>query len=203
MRPKDFSLSADLSAYFEAALEQAMAVCGLSASQAVERYLVGLLCDFARPDWQVAASLDRPLTFLLRDALAAAGGERFTRLRRLGDEVLYALGFFGQSLTRHGADRRYVTGVGRSAYEHAAAMLRAAHGSPAAPAVLGELAHKYEGCVAVLSEVADESLAAGARNDAAVLRVYERWCVTRSEGLAQKLGELGLLPMRPHKPTRQ
>jgi hypothetical protein len=203
MPTKNISLAADLGAYFEAALAQAIAVCGLSASHAVERYLVGLLCDFARPDWQAALRVDRPLTFRLRDALAMAGGERFTGLRRLGDEILYALGFFAESVTRHGADRRYVSGLGKSAYEHAAAMLRS-NGMPAsAPGVLVELADKYDSCAAVLSEVADGTAAAGAHSDAAVLRIYERWCVTHSEGLAQKLGEVGLLPMRPRKPERQ
>ena len=203
MRPKEISLSADLSAYFEGALGEAMAVCGLSASFGVERYLVALLCDFARPDWQAAATLDRPLTFLLRDALASAGGERFSRLRRLGDEVLYALGFFGDHLTRHGADRRYVSSLGRNAYEQAAAMLRSGHRPLDAHEVLGELAHNYEGCVAVLNEVADQTFAAAVHSDSAVLRVYERWRVTRSGGLAQRLGALGVLPMPAPKRTRQ
>jgi hypothetical protein len=203
MQTKTISLAADLGAYFEAALVQAIAVCGLSSSHAVERYLLGLLCDFARPDWQAAVGVEHPLTFRLRDALATAGAERFTRLRRLGDEILYALGFFAQSLTRHGADRSYVSGLGKSAYGHAAAMLRSSGTPASAPEVLVELADKYDSCAAVLSEVADNTMAAGAHDDAAVLRIYERWCVTRSDGLAQKLGELGLLPMRPAKLSRQ
>ena len=203
MQPKEFSLSSDLAAYFEAALGEAMAVCGLSASLGVERYLVGLLCDFARPDRPAAATVDRPLTFLLRDALASAGGERFSRLRQLGDEVLYALGFFGDHLARHGADLRYVGGLGRSAYEQAAAMLRLARGGPEGPEVLTELARSYQGCVAVLNEVADQTFAADVHSDSAVLRVYERWRVTRSGGLAHRLGELGVIPMPPHKRSRQ
>jgi hypothetical protein len=107
------------------------------------------------------------------------------------------LGFFGSSVERRGADTGYVMTVGSSAYSHAAAMLRLGGGAaPAAPDVLGELAQKYPDFVEVLNDLAESELTGAASNDGAVLRLYERWCRTGSERLAEQLSELGLLPVR-------
>jgi hypothetical protein len=190
------SLTADVAAYFEAALSEAVKSCGVRASEAALGYLAALLTDFARPGWQSGAGGEQPLTFRLRDALAAAGAERFKRLREIGDEILYALGFFAAHVTRHGADREYLLGIGANAYDHAAAMLRIGRGVPAGPEVLGELAAQYDRYVLVLNEVADSVSANGTspRDDRAVLRLYERWRRTGSQTLAERLGSLGLVP---------
>src|SRR6185437_3503099 len=123
-----------------------------------------LLCSFTHPDEEAGASFNRPLTFLLQDAMEAPSGERFRRLRALGDHALYALGFFGDHIEQRGVDRGYVSSVGSTAYTHAAAMLRsrakaAPRGEQRTPDVLSELAAKFDRFAAVLADVAEGTLA--------------------------------------------
>src|SRR5262245_62673777 len=87
-------------------------------------YLVALLTDFAHPDPGRGDTFERPLAFLLHEALHTTGAERFQRLRALGDGVLYLTGFFGDHIEICGVDMAYVTNVGATAYRGAATMLR-------------------------------------------------------------------------------
>ena len=191
----DIALTANIEDFFGVALERALAGRQLPATVAAVRYVVVLLCDFARADNEHRPVLERPLTLLFRDALETAGAERFRRLRRLGDGILYVLGFFGSSVSRRGADRGYVMTVGSSANRHAAAMLSVGGGGQAGTDVLGELAVKYPGFVDVISDIADDVAVSAARTDEAVVRLYERWLETGSERLAERLGALGVVPV--------
>jgi hypothetical protein len=162
-------------------------------SAASETYLVQLLSDFANPSAETRSALDRPVAFLLHDAMAAAGAERFRRLQSLGDGVLYGLGFFGQAV--EGADRRYYIHVGASAYGHAAQMLRAGQSRASGPDVLDELARKFDGFTAVIAMVADFVMAQSARGHQGMLKLYERWLKTGSAVLEKELGERGIMPL--------
>lgn len=189
-------LNADMEEFFGEVLKRAVAARSMEATDAACRYVVGLLCDFAKPDRESRPVLERSSTLLWREALEARGATRFRRLRQLGDGILYVLGFFGSSVRRRGADPAYVMTVGSSAYSHAAAMLRLGGAAAQGPDVLGELADKYSGFVEVLNDVAELELAGRARSDGGVLLLYERWRRTGSERLAEQLGELGLVPLR-------
>jgi hypothetical protein len=181
----------NIDAYFEEIVHDAVQARRLEATEAAERYLIAMLAEYARgehPD-----PFTEPFTFQLRDALSAHGASRFQRLRVVGDGVLYALGFFGTKVTRHGADPEYVMSVGSTAYGEASAMLR---GPSAAPNVLEELSVKFDRFVSVMTEIAD-GLLGGPFDDASVLRLYERWLDTGSERLARALGSMGLCPVRP------
>ncbi|HZO13063.1 MAG TPA: hypothetical protein VFB62_07385 [Polyangiaceae bacterium] len=182
----------DIDAFFEEVVHEAIVARRVPATNAAEHYLALMLSDYARGEG--GAQLDRPVTFLLRDALALKGAERFEQLRKIGDAVLYALGFFGPAMTRRGTDREYVIAVGSSAYGHASAMLELG-GADSAHNVLQELARKYDRFADVLALVADNSLATG-RDDASVLRLYERWLHTGSDRLAEALGAAGLWPLK-------
>ena len=61
-----------------------------------ESYIAGLLADHAHAG-EDFREFDKPLTIQLAQALNAVGTERFQRLRRVGDGVLYTTGFFGCS----------------------------------------------------------------------------------------------------------
>lgn len=185
-------VSPNIEAYFEEVVHDAMRARRVAATPAAEHYLSGLLVDYAKGEKPKA--LDEPLTFQLRDALESSGAERFARLQRLGDGVLYVVGFFGAWLRRRGADRDYVMSVGSSAYGHASAMLRMGTRLDG-PNVLAELSDKFDRFVVVLGEIADGALAS-ARDDASLLRAYERWQETGSSKLAESLVEMGFFPMR-------
>jgi hypothetical protein len=188
---RTIDLSANVDAFFEEAVHEAVVSRRVEATKAAEQYLALLLSGYARGD--KAGALDQPLTFMLRDALETRGADRFNRLQRIGDGVLYILGFFG--VGRCGADRDYVMSVGSAAYGHASAMLDLG-GSASGHNVLDELAHKFDRFVEVVSEVSDGALAAGGGSDAGVLKLYERWERTGSERLAEALGSLGVCPVK-------
>jgi hypothetical protein len=187
-------VSPNIDSYFAEVVEDAIRVRRVDATDATKQYLAGLLGDYARGAVSMS-SLEQPLTLQLQDALEQTGAERFERLRRIGDGVLYALGFFGNCFTRRGADPHYVKVLGSSAYGHAAAMLRLAGGG-SVPDVLRELAERYGRFVEVMSEIADGTLAAAADQDSSVVRIYERWQQTGSDRLAGELAQLGLCPVR-------
>ena len=185
-------VSANIDSYFEEIVRVAMRRRGVEATGAAQHYLAGLLAEYGRGP-QGKPTLDKPLTFQLRDALEERGAERFERLRCIGDHVLYVLGFFGGAVKRRGADPEYVMTVGSSAYGHASAMMRMC-GTAAGHDVLSELSEHYDSFVAVMEEVADSAI--GASDDASVLRLYERWQATGSATLAATLNELGMFPVR-------
>jgi hypothetical protein len=188
---------ADVSAYFQDAVQEAVRARSVEASAAALHYLVGLLSDFARPERGAERTLERPVTLLLREALEASGAERFERLRTIGDGVLYGVGFFGGALARRGADTEYVMSVGSCAYDRASEMLRIMGGGPSGGFdVLHELALKFGRFVEVIREIADGALASGARCSSGLLRLYERWQQTGSERLAAELGAFGVFPAR-------
>ena len=201
MTKPNIAISPSMSQYFRDVVDDAMRARQIEATDAALSYLVGLLCDYAHPDATAESTFSQPLTFLLRDAMDASGPDRFRRLRALGDGVLYAAGFFGGHIEGKGVDRGYVLSVGSTAYDNAAAMLRvrartAAKADGQGPDVLSELATKFERFVEVLSEVADATLASGARDERSLVKLYERWLRTGSSRLAHELGALGIAPVR-------
>lgn len=186
-----------MSDFFQEVLTDAIRVQQVEATEEAASYLVSLLCDYAHPDETAGSTFKTPLTFQLRDAMEASGPERFKRLRTLGDHVLYALGFFGDHLECKGIDRGYVVTVGQSAYQHAAAMLRMkAKLNEKGPNVMSELAIKFDRFALVLRDVAEGTLASGARDQRSVIKLYERWLKTGSARLAEELGARGIIPSR-------
>ncbi len=193
------AISPNITQYFQEVISDAIRARKVEATDAAATYLVSLLCSFTHPDDQTEAGFDRPLTFLLHDALECTGAERFRRLRTLGDHSLYALGFFGGHIEIKGVDRGYVSSVGSTAYTHAASMLRTrarAQRSAGEPDVLSELAAKFDRFAAVLADVAEGTLACGARDERSVVKLYERWLKTGSSRLAEELGARGIVPTR-------
>lgn len=188
------ALASSLDDYFSEPVREALRAHELAPSAATERYLVQLLSDFAKPDHESRAPLSEPVAFLLRDALEASGPERFRRLQRLGDGVLYGVGFFHREAAS--ADRSYIVEVGRGAYGRAAGMIVGADDPRSGLDVLGELARGFDRFVEVLAWVGDWALAQSARGQAGVLALYERWQKTRSSVLHTELGQLGLVPAK-------
>jgi hypothetical protein len=195
-QPSTIAISPNINEYFHEVVTDAMRARHVEATHAAATYLVGLLCDFAHPDEQAGATFSQPLTFLLRDAMEAMGPDRFRRLRTLGDHVLYAIGFFGGHIEGKGVDRGYVVSVGSTAYSHAAAMMRLKAKRAPEPNVLSELSAKFDRFAEVLKDIADGTLASGARDERSVVKLYERWLKTGSSRLAEELGTRGILPTR-------
>jgi hypothetical protein len=192
------AIAPNITAYFEQVITDAIRAHHVDATDAAARYLVDLLAEYAHPDEEAGSTFNRPLTFVLHDALQTIGAERFRKLRQLGDHALYALGFFGGHMEQKGVDQTYVARVGSTAYTHAASMMRprARREPQGREDVLSELASKFDRFTVVLRDVAEGTLAAGAQDDRTVVRLYERWLKSGSSRLAEELGARGIIPTR-------
>jgi hypothetical protein len=197
--------TSSISSYFHDAVEVAIKARHVEATGSATTYLVGLLSDYARPDARAGEALARPLAFLLSEAMQTpAPGERFDKLRTLGDSVLYSSGFFGEHFAARGVDQSYLISIGTTAYGAAAGILHVPASAvdvsgPARVDIFRELADNFRAFVGVLAEIADQTVSAGVKGSKDLVRVYERWLKTGSDGLAQALAAHGLVPVRGAK----
>jgi hypothetical protein len=198
------SLANSVGSFFHEAVGDAVRTQQVETTDEAMSYLVALLSDFAHPNADRDDTFDRPLAFLLDEALRTTGAQRFQRLRALGDGVLYITGFFGDHIENRGVDVGYVTSVGATAYRGVASMLRrppadadAANKRPdAEDNVFTELSRKFDRFVEVLNTVADSTLAQQARGERGIVMLYERWLRSGSTTLAKELGARGVVPHR-------
>jgi len=194
-----------ISSYFHDVVEDALKARRVDATEMASTYLVALLTDFARPDVRAGQALDRPVSFLLDEALHTPdAAERFERLRSLGDGVLYSCGFFGDHFEAKGVEQSYLVGIGSVAYGGASSMLRVPSEDAARRLdIYRELADKFTSFVGVFAEIADSTAAQAVAGSRDLLKVYERWLKTGSDRLALALTSHGLVPMRGAKGTLQ
>ncbi|HWL84879.1 MAG TPA: hypothetical protein VNO21_03715 [Polyangiaceae bacterium] len=194
-----------ISGFFHESVEEAIRARGVTVTEGTTTYIVGLLADFARPDGRAEETMDRPLAFLLDEALhTAAPAERFERLRTLGDGVLYTSGFFGDHFEARGVEQSYLIGIGQTAYGNASSMLHRTGSTPdvnetPAPDIFAEMSEKFATLVAIIGEVADDTIAMGAAGSKGLLKLYERWLKTGSGRLAKALSSQGFVPTRGTK----
>src|SRR6266436_1017838 len=156
-----------------------------------ELYIVNLLHEFLASEALYVEAEDgtlqqKPLAFLLKEALEEAGPARLRLLRRLGDTSLFISGFFPDSLARRSSlvDVDYYIAMGGRAYDAVArhALERS---------LWAELSDKFRLLVDILNEVSERTLAS---SEAGLLRLYERWLKTGSDRLANALVRQGLVP---------
>jgi hypothetical protein len=189
-----------VSHFFFEAVEDAMRLQRVDATDGATRYLVALLGDYVHPDRRAGEALERPLTLLFDEALHAPDpADRFQRLRIIGDGILYGCGFFGDHFEARGVDAKYLRGLGTRAYGEAGSMLR--RSTVEGPAVRGpdlfaELAENFDAFVGVLADVADATVATSVESSRGLLKVYERWLKTGSDRLATALTSRGVVPTR-------
>ncbi len=190
--------TASVSDFFEEAVDDAMKSRGVSASEGATSYVVALLADLAKPGSPVERTLERPLTFLLNEALQTAElADRFEKLRTLGDGVLYASGFFADHFEARGVDAKYLIGIGRTAYESAGSLIVTSRAEEdSGPDIFRELAVGFATFVDVVAEVANATIARGAASSRGLLKLYERWLRTRSDSLAEALTSHGFVAPR-------
>lgn len=187
--------SASVSDFFEEVVGGAMKAKGLKTSEGAKSYVVALLSELAKPGSPVERTLERPLTLLLDEALHTnERGEKFDKLRTLGDGVLYSSGFFADHFEARGVDTKYVMSIGRTAYETAGSLI--VQEKTTSIDIFHELANDFASFVAVLAEVANATLARGAATSRGIVKLYERWLKTRSETLADALSSHGFVAPR-------
>lgn len=194
-----------VSDFFAEAVNDAMRSRGVQASDGARSYVVGLLSDLAKPGSPIERTLERPLTLLLDEALHTPDvGERFERLRVLGDGVLYSSGFFADHFEARGVDTGYVIGIGKTAYDSASSLIMSRmpsqeeHGpvsglSGRSLDIFKELAASFARFVEVIGEVANATIARGVATSQGIIKLYERWLKTRSDKLGEALASHGFV----------
>jgi len=180
-----------IESFFGEVVEDALKARHVDASETATRYLVGVL---AEPHVE---TFGRPLALSLQEALVThEPAERFSRLRELGDAVLYVSGFFADHFAARGLESRYVSTIGARAYVSADALL-------GGTTLFAELASRFDDFTRVISEVADRTLAQqNAHDPRGLLKLYERWLKTGSGAMAEALVEQGIFPTRGAKGTQ-
>jgi hypothetical protein len=185
-----------VSHFFGEVVEDSIRQRGVEATDGATRYLVALLADYAHPDRRAGETLERSLTLLFDEAINTPDpADRFERLRCLGDGVLYGCGFFGDHFEARGIDPKYLHGLGTRAYGAASGMLRT-RPEKREPDLFAELAEKFDAFVAIVADVADQTIAMGTETSRGIVKVYERWLKTGSDRLATALTSRGVMPMR-------
>lgn len=190
-----------ITGFFQEVVEDAIKARKVETTDGATTYLVALLADYAHPDASAGATMNRPLAFLLDEALRTPNpAERFERLRALGDGVLYACGFFADHFEARGVEQSYLFSIGTTAYGAAGSMLRKPPTEDETKDLFGELARKFDVFVDVLVDVADSTIAMSTQQSSkSLLKVYERWLKTGSDRLAGALVSHGMMPTRAVK----
>ncbi|HEY2027775.1 MAG TPA: hypothetical protein VGH20_01085 [Myxococcales bacterium] len=129
----------------------------------------------------------KPLAFLLKEALEEHGPARVQMLRRLGDTSLFVSGFFPDSLSRRSSavDVDYYIAMGGRAYD-AVGSIAARH---AGRDLWDDLSSRFRLLVDLLNEVSERTLAS---TESGVVRLYERWLKTGSDRLGGMLAQRGI-----------
>jgi hypothetical protein len=186
----DIVLGESAEEFFHEMVADALSHQRLRVRESTESYLVNLLVGFidseslfvARPDGSVEVE---PLALTLLRALQARRQARFERLKHLGDTSLFVSGFFGDSLARRAVDLDYYMGMGERAYQ-----ALAGGGGPAGSGELfAELAERFERFVDCFAEIAE---LADLRSNRGLVRLYQRFLMTGSGRLAERLRQRGV-----------
>jgi len=184
--------------FFRDLLQRAMENQRAQVQPFTELYVVNLLHEYLLSEVLYVQSEDgrleqKPLAFLLKEALEESGPARVQMLRRLGDTSLFVSGFFADSLARRSSlvDVDYYIAMGGRAYD-AVGVLAARHARNE-KTLWDELSSRFRLLVDLLNEVSERTLAS---TNAGLVRLYERWMKTGSERLKSLLGRQGVVPPR-------
>jgi hypothetical protein len=185
----------DVRVFFREHVSEALRSLDVRTEIATEHYLVNLLAGFAESDR--IHEMCTPFVELLGKALAVSGPERANRMRSLGDAALFVSGFLADSFSSRGVSQPYVIAIGARAYGEVS-RVRASVPADAGPdaGVFVELAGRFEAFTRVLDEVREQTAMC---TDGELVRIYERWCSTRSPELSRRLHRRGVGPLKPNR----
>lgn len=177
-----------LTAFFRSLVRGALDSQQVAAEEDTERYLVGLLERFARPD--NPDLLDPPLALDYLEAAHLPTAQRFEKLRRVADTALFITGVFVDSLDRSSVGADYYTALGRNAYGRLSS-------EPSVRGLAGlfsDLSTRFPRFVGVLMEVSESEIF---HREQDTVRLYKRWLATGGQREADLLLRRGLVPVNP------
>jgi hypothetical protein len=192
MNRRSLCTAENLFDFFHQRVEDAATHQGLEVSQDGVYYLSNLLVERTRTERSGGGET------MVELSIRAGQGDRIGAIkawREMGDRALYVSGFFRSSIARGPVGVDYYLDMGASAYDRLSRMLRVAGGTGGGfEDVFGELSESFRQCSEVLDEVRQE---VRERTDLDIVKLYEEWLATGSPRVADRLRELGVIPMRP------
>jgi hypothetical protein len=158
-------------------------------------YLVNLLKNFHKRDNLFIKNSDGSagvpiLAFLLAEALNSNTKDRVVLLRKLGDISLYIAGYFQDSLNKKIIDIDYYIDMGGSAYWQLTKILENSTSFKDFFLIFSELASQFLKLVDLLAAISEKS----ASTNKDLLRLYEKWLLTKSDRLKKILHDKGIIP---------
>lgn len=153
------------------------------------QYLVELFFHYLKSDNFFANDPDgklqeNTLTELYAEYLQGDLNKRKTVLKRLGDICLLVTGFFSDSLSKKLVDVDYYIGMGGGAYWQLSHLPIEKNAE-----LFRDLSLNFVPVSNALGEVSERG---GIQSNRDLLRVYERWLMTGSQHLKEKLSEHGI-----------
>ncbi len=174
--------------YFREMVGDVLAQRRLRIQEETEFYLVNVLGSFLGKERLFVEDEGgrvhgEPLALILLRALQGNRRARVAGLRRLGDTALFVSGFFGDSVARSAVGLHYYFAMGEGAY---GALRDTEKGLEA---LFGELADRFQQFADLFAEIAELS---EVRSNRGLIRLYERFLLTRSERVARMLRDRGV-----------
>ncbi|MBS2023748.1 MAG: hypothetical protein JST92_15195 [Deltaproteobacteria bacterium] len=179
--------------FFKGQLDLAIDRLHVRVDTETQGYVVRLLAAFATSDELFSRDdsgqlQQRPLAFLLKDALDEQGPARVQLLRKLGDQSLFVSGFFAEWLDQRSPSVDYYIAMGERAYDAVGGAVARTGGSK--KSVFSELSAKFGQLVDLLNEVSERTRVC---TDRGLVRLYDRFLRTGSQRLAGLLRDQGVL----------
>jgi len=174
--------------FFRDAVSSALSARPLRIQRETEFYLVDLLASHlaVRGTAPAAGGFEEPLALILARALEGDRAQWYREMKRLGDTALLLSGFFSDRLTRSAVGARYYVAMGQQAY---GSLAERRQGFRGVEALYQELARRFGDLADLLAEVAELS---DLRSNRGLVRLYERFLLTGSQRLAERLRERGV-----------
>jgi hypothetical protein len=174
--------------FFREAVSAAAASRRLPILEETEFYLVNLLATHiqARGHPEADRFEEEPLALILARALAGDRQQRYRELKRLGDTSLFVSGFFSDWLAHSAVGAGYYAAMGERAY---GSLAEGGLGPSGLETLYGELALRFGELADLLAEVAELS---ELRSNRGLVRLYQRFLLTGSERVAERLRERGV-----------
>ena len=194
---KNILAEVDAKAFFEDAVQSAIAHQHLKIHHETAIYLINLLYIAIHTERVFDMDSNRqghkPLALIYGEALDAPSiSHRDMALKRLGDISLFISGVFANSLKRSLVDVDYYINMGGNAYSFLAESRRVSRQTDAYKIVYLELSEQFTSLVDVLAEVCEES---HGDTSADIMRLYEIWQRTGSQRSLKKLRSVGIEPI--------
>lgn len=181
--------------FFSGRVDEAQQANGIELSDDASRYLALLLTESGRTERLLRADGPETLAELHLQAARSDRRDAMRLYRHLGDRALYLGGYFRDNVASSSVGLDYYADMGGTAYGQVASLGGGwvVRDDPWMR-MFQELAEQFRDCLVLLAEVAERNGADGCDD---VVALYERWLTRRSEVLARRLKELGVLSLEP------